>query len=94
MLERLKNEPAIVIGAIAAAILAAVQVLAGHNLIGQNIVDFLTAALNPDGGWLIPIVLGIVTRFFVYGPKTVQAMTDAAATNSMSADTVASRIGG
>lgn len=65
MLAKLKSEPAVVIGVLAAAILAAFQSLAGHNLIGQNVVDTVSAALNPTGGWLIPILVGLVTRAFV-----------------------------
>ncbi len=94
MIERLKNEPAVIIGAIAAAILAAVQVLAGHNIVGQSVVDFLTSALNPNGGWAIPLIVGLITRFFVYGPKTVQAEVLAASQETLSADAIASRIGG
>ena len=65
IIARLKSEPAVIIGAIAAAVLAAIQVLAGHNLIGQNVVDFLSQAFDPTKGWAIPIIVGIVTRFFV-----------------------------
>lgn len=64
-LARLRREPAVVIGALAAAILAAVQALAGHNLVGADVLDFVAKALSPDGGWAIPIIVALVTRFFV-----------------------------
>ena len=65
MIARLKNEPAVVIGVLAAAALAAVQYLGGHDLLSGSAVDWVTRALDPNAGWAIPIVLGIVTRFFV-----------------------------
>lgn len=74
MLERLKNEPAVIIGAIAAGILATVQALAGGGLIGTDVVDTITQALDPTSGWAIPLVLGVITRFFVYGPKTAETL--------------------
>lgn len=64
-LDKLKSEPALVIGALAAALLAALQSLAGSDLIGQNVLDFVVKALSPDGGWALPIIIAIVTRFFV-----------------------------
>ena len=69
ILNRLKAEPAVVIGALAAAVLAAIQVLAGHNLIGQSVLDFASKALDPNGGWFLPIIVAIVTRFFVSPAK-------------------------
>lgn len=66
MLARLRNEPAVVIGIGAAALLAALQSLAGHGVIRPDIVDTITKALDPTtGGWAIPILVSIVTRFFV-----------------------------
>lgn len=66
MLDKLKSEPAVVIGVIAAALLAALQSLAGHGIVRPDIVDTVTKALDPtQGGWAIPILVSIVTRFFV-----------------------------
>lgn len=65
MLERLKREPAVVIGSIAAVILAAIQAAAGENLLPANIADIVAKALDPTGGWAIPIIVAIITRFFV-----------------------------
>lgn len=66
MIARLKNEPALLIGALAAAILAAVQSLAGHGVLSGDVVAWISNALDPtQGGWLIPLLVGIVTRFFV-----------------------------
>jgi hypothetical protein len=74
MLERLKNEPAFLIGVIASCILAVVTVLNGSALISDSLAATLQAALDPTGGWAIPIILGLITRFFVYGPKTAQTL--------------------
>lgn len=66
MLDRLKKEPAIVIGIIAAAALAALQSLAGNGVVGQDVVDTIGSAIDPSkGGWALPILVGFVTRFFV-----------------------------
>lgn len=66
----LDREPAVIIGIIAAAVLAVVQSLAGNGVIGADVVASITAALDPSqGGWALPIILGIVTRFFVFSPK-------------------------
>lgn len=65
ILDKLRHEPAVVIGVIAAAVLAAIQSLAGNGVIGADIADTISKALDPTTGWAIPIVLGIVTRFFV-----------------------------
>ena len=79
MLDRLKQEPAVVIGILAAAALAALNSLAGNGIIQQDFVDTLASAIDPtQGGWALPIILGFVTRFFVYAPPTVQKIADAA----------------
>lgn len=65
MIARLKAEPAVVIGVLAAIILATVQSLGGADLLSGTLVDWVTRALNPDAGWAIPIIVAIVTRFFV-----------------------------
>lgn len=63
---RIKREPAVVIGIIAAAILAVLQSLAGNGVIGQDVVDTIGSAIDPTkAGWAIPILVGLVTRFFV-----------------------------
>lgn len=61
----IKREPAVIIGIVAAVLLAVVQSLAGQGVIGTDISDTIGKALDPTSGWAIPIVLGIVTRFFV-----------------------------
>lgn len=65
MIDRLKREPAVVIGIIAAAALAVVQSLAGSGVVGQDVADTIGKALAPDGGWAVPIIVAVVTRFFV-----------------------------
>lgn len=65
MIDRIKREPAVVIGIIAAAALAAIQSLAGNGVIGQDVADTIGKAFNPDGGWAIPIIVAVITRFFV-----------------------------
>jgi hypothetical protein len=64
----LSKEPAVIIGIVAAAVLAAVQSLAGNSVIGTDLAATLEAALSPESGWALPIILGIVTRFFVFSP--------------------------
>jgi hypothetical protein len=70
MLTRLKREPAVVIGIIAAAVLAAVQSLAGNSVIGTDLAATITAALSPESGWALPIIIGVITRFFVSPART------------------------
>ena len=65
LIERFKNEPAVVIGIIAAAVYAAVQSLAGNDVIRPDIAETIGNALNPESGWALPIIVGIITRFFV-----------------------------
>ena len=64
-MSRLKREPAVVIGIIAAATLAAVQSLAGNGVIEADLAATVGRALDPQTGWALPIVVGIITRFFV-----------------------------
>ena len=64
-MDRLKREPAVLIGVIAAAILAVVQSLAGNEIITGDIAVTIQNALSPESGWAIPIILGLITRFFV-----------------------------
>lgn len=66
---RIKRDPAVVIGIIAAAILAAVQVAAGEGILGADIADTIGKALDPTTGWALPIIVGIITRFFVSPAK-------------------------
>lgn len=65
IIDRLKKEPALVIGFLAAAILAGVQYANGHDLLPGGVLDWVTNALDPNSGWAIPILVGLVTRFFV-----------------------------
>lgn len=62
---RIRNEPAVVIGILAACVLAVVQTLAGEGVIGTDIADTIGRALDPSSGWVLPIIVGIITRFFV-----------------------------
>lgn len=66
------REPAVIIGIIAAAILAVVSSLQGNGVISADLGEVISNALNPAGGWAIPIIVGIVTRFAVYAPATVE----------------------
>lgn len=65
IIERFRREPAVVIGIIAAAVLAAIQSLAGNEVIRQDVAETIGNALNPESGWALPIIIGIITRFFV-----------------------------
>jgi len=65
IIARFKNEPAVVIGIIAAAALAAVQSLAGNEVISADIAATIGRAFDPSSGWALPIIVGIITRFFV-----------------------------
>jgi hypothetical protein len=62
----MKREPAVIIGIVAAAILAALQSLAGSGVLGQDVVDTIAMAIDPArGGWFLPIILAVITRLFV-----------------------------
>jgi hypothetical protein len=65
-----KREPAVVIGIVAACALAVVQTLAGEGVLRGDVAATIEGAISPESGWAIPIILGIVTRFFVYSPAT------------------------
>ena len=49
LLDRFKKEPAVVVGIIAAAILATVQSLGGNGVLDGSAVDWITNALDPAG---------------------------------------------
>jgi hypothetical protein len=70
-MDRLKREPAVVIGIIAAAVLATVQSLAGNGVIGADLAATVVRALDPATGWALPIIVGLITRYFVYSPDAV-----------------------
>lgn len=79
----IKAEPAFFIGVLASAVLVLVQALGGRNLLSGTVVDWFVRAFDPNSGWAIPIIVGLVTRFFVYAPPTVQKIADnSAATGS------------
>ena len=65
IIARIRKEPAVVIGVVAAAVLAAIQSLAGNQVISPDLAATIGNALDPQKGWALPIVIGIVTRFFV-----------------------------
>jgi hypothetical protein len=64
-MDRIKREPAVVISILAAALLAAVQTAVGEQVVSADIGDVIAQALDPGGGWLYLILIGLVTRFFV-----------------------------
>jgi hypothetical protein len=65
-MDRIKKEPAVVIGILASAVLAVITSLAGNGVISSDVAASIGNALDPSqGGWAIPILVGIVTRFFV-----------------------------
>lgn len=60
------REPAVVIGILAAVVLAVFQSLFGKGVIGPDLFNSVAGALDPTrGGWAIPVLVSIVTRFFV-----------------------------
>lgn len=65
LITRFKNEPAVVIGILFAAGLAALQSLAGNGVIEADVVATISRALDPSSGWALPILASIITRFFV-----------------------------
>ena len=65
IIDKIKAEPAVVIGIIAACVLAVVQTLSGYGVIGPDIAATIGRALDPTSGWAIPIIVGVITRFFV-----------------------------
>ncbi len=75
-LERVKNEPAVVIGIIGMAAVSALQSLAGNEVISADIVttvgNLIGTVQAPGPATLL--LAGVVTRFFVYGPKSAEAL--------------------
>jgi hypothetical protein len=69
IIARLKAEPAVVIGTLAAAALAAFQYLGGREVISPDVVATVQNALDPNGGWFYLLAIGVVTRFFVSPTK-------------------------
>jgi len=68
----IKGGPAFWVGFIASAILAVLQLAQGNGLIGQDLLDTVALALAPEkGGWALPLLIGLVTRFFVSPAKEV-----------------------
>lgn len=79
LFERLKKEPAVLIGILAAAVLAAVKSLAGDGIVSGDIAEMIGKAIDPaQGGWALPILSGFVTRFFVFSPAKTQEIANAA----------------
>lgn len=76
----IRKEPAVVIGILAAVVLAVVNTLTGQGVLDPDIGVTIGKAIDPaQGGWAIPILVGVVTRFFVYSPPTVAAVAATAA---------------
>lgn len=68
----IKGGPAFWVGFIASCILAVLQVAQGNGLIGQDLIDTIALTIAPEkGGWLLPAIIGLVTRFFVSPAKEV-----------------------
>lgn len=65
LIDKIKSEPAVVIGVVAACVLAVVQTLSGYGVIGPDLAATFGRALDPTTGWAIPIVVGLITRLFV-----------------------------
>ena len=65
IIDKIKAEPAVAIGIAFACILAVVQTLSGYGVIGPDLAATIGRALDPTSGWALPILVGIVTRFFV-----------------------------
>jgi hypothetical protein len=65
IIARIKGEPAVVIGIVFAAVLAAIQSLAGNGVISGDIATTIGHAIDPQTGWALPILVGVITRFFV-----------------------------
>lgn len=60
------REPAFLIGVLFSAVFAVLQVLNGNGLIGDDLLRTVGIAIDPtQGGWLLPIIIGLVTRVFV-----------------------------
>ena len=73
----LNREPAVIIGVVAACVLAVFQTLTAEGIVGADVADTVVKALDPTTGWALPIIIGIVTRFFVFSPakaKELEAM--------------------
>lgn len=64
----LNREPAVIVGIVAAVIIAVIQTLTSNGVIGADVLDTVEKALSPNGGWALPILVGIVTRFLVFSP--------------------------
>jgi len=75
-IQRFKNEPAVAIAILGVAAVAALQSLAGNNVVGSDLVEtignFVGTAEQP--GPVILLVGGLITRFFVWGPKSAAAL--------------------
>lgn len=71
-MNRIRREPAVVIGIVAAVALAVLQTLGGQGVLEPDLVATITGFFDnastadvPLDGWGMPIVLGVITRFFV-----------------------------
>ncbi len=65
IIEVIRNNPAVVVGVIFSAALAAIQSLAGNEVISPDLAASVGKALDPQSGWALPIVVGLITRLFV-----------------------------
>ena len=84
MWEKIRNQPVIIGSVIGAALIAGLQSLAGHGVIGQDVVDTAAKAVG-ESGWVWPIVLGFLASRFSWGPVTHDAAVKAAATTAAKA---------
>lgn len=83
----LKREPAVIIGIVAACVLAVVSTLQGEGIIRDDIAATIGQALDPTTGWALPIIIGIITRFFVFSPAKAAELKAEVPSGYVPADT-------
>lgn len=75
MWEKIRNQPVIIGTTIGAALIAGLQSLAGHGIVGQDVVDWVAKAFGENGYAWIPII-GFLASRFSWGPVTVAKLTE------------------
>lgn len=69
----MKKEPAVIIGAIGSVVTALIALLVAFGL---DLTAEQQAAISTVVLAIVPIVVGIITRQFVFAPATVEAVED------------------
>lgn len=69
-----KREPLVLLGIAFTVGLAVVQSLQGQGIIGEDIAATITAAIDPEGGWLLPLIVTVIGRFLVYSPAKAEEL--------------------